>query len=75
MLKAGYTGWLEILIIVICVFWLLNAYRKNSILRKMEEELDERKKNRNSREDETKAVSKGKNIPEDSEFVDYEEIK
>ncbi len=74
MLIAGYTGWLEILIIVICIFWLLNAYRKNSILRKMEEELDARKQDRNSRE-ETKTVSKGKNIPGDAEFVDYEEIK
>lgn len=74
MLIAGYTGWLEILIIVICVFWLLNAYRKNSILRKMEEELDARKQDRNSRE-EAKTVNKGKNIPKDAEFVDYEEIK
>lgn len=74
MLIAGYTGWLEILIIVICIFWLLNAYRKNSILRKMEEELDARKQDRNSRE-ETKTVAKGKNIPRDAEFVDYEEIK
>jgi hypothetical protein len=74
MLIAGYTGWLEILIIVICIFWLLNAYRKNSILRKMEEELDARKQDRNSRE-KTKTVDKGKNIPRNAEFVDYEEIK
>lgn len=74
MLESGYTGWVELLLIGICVFWLLNAYRKSSILKKMEDELDERKRERHSRR-ETKKVSKGKNIPPDAEFVDYEEIK
>lgn len=69
---AGTPGILEILLIAVAILWLLNAFRKASILRKMEQQLDEgnkdsssgKKKKRIQRED-----------PDDTEDADYEVIE
>ena len=68
MLRYGYTGIWEILIIAILIFWLLNAYRKNTILRKMEDQIN--KKN-------TPQPNSKQNINtySDVEDVEYEEVK
>lgn len=66
MLKAGYSGIWEILIIALAIMWLLNSYRKNSILRKMEEQLDNRNKPKSS----NKKVKEAKFT--DAEEADYE---
>ncbi len=65
------TGWLELLLIALAIMWLVNAYRKNSILRKVEKEMDRRSKT-NSNSSTSKRTSP-KEI--DAEDVDYEEIK
>ncbi len=65
------TGWLELLLIALAIMWLLNAYRKNSILKKVEREIDRR-----SNTDQRSAKSKPSQSKEiDAEDVDYEEIK
>ena len=49
------TGIWEILLIGLAIFWLMNAYRKNSILRKMENHVDSeiKKKKKSSKTNKT----------------------
>jgi len=68
MVKFGFFGIWEVLIIALCVMWLLNAYRKNQILKKIDDRLDQ---NPSSKTSPHKSISK---FP-DAEDVDYEEVK
>jgi heme exporter protein D len=65
------TGWLELLLIALAIMWLLNAYRKNSILRKVDKEMDRRAEKSQSPKKTKGSVSK----EIEAEDVDYEEIK
>lgn len=66
------TGIWEILLIGLAIFWLMNAYRKNSILRKMENHVDsEIKKKKKSTKTKKTPISQY----EDAEDADYEEIR
>ncbi len=66
------TGIWEILLIGLAIFWLMNAYRKNSILRKMENHVDsEIKKKKKSKKPQNSRISEF----EDVEDADYEEIR
>lgn len=66
------TGIWEILLIGLAIFWLMNAYRKNSILRKMENHVDsEIKKKKKGRRSQKTRISEY----EDVEDADYDEIR
>lgn len=69
---AGATGILEIILIAVAVLWLLNAFRKNSVLRKMEQQLDERNKDSSSGKKKKRIQRED---PDDTEDADYEVIE
>lgn len=69
---AGTPGILEILLIAIAILWLLNAFRKASILRKMEQQLDERSKDSSSGKKKKRIQRED---PNDTEDADYEVIE
>lgn len=64
------TGWLELLLIALCIFWLINANKKRRILDKMEGQVDRKRK-----EGEHKKVKPKVDQYQDAEDVDYVEVE
>lgn len=64
------TGWLELLLIALCIFWLINANKKRRILDKVESQVDRKQKEKS----ETKTKPKVERF-RDAEDVDYVEVK
>ena len=71
MSLAGYTGWVEILLIALFIMWIINAYRRNNVLKKMEEKLDRSKQIHEKPKKRT--APEGKAI-DDAEDVEYLEV-
>jgi len=64
-------GWLELLTIALCVFWLINANRKRRVLHKMEQAVDKHMTS-NSKKESSKKTSLDKHL--DVEDVDFEVV-
>lgn len=78
MQSAGQPGVLEIILIGVAVLWLLNAFRRASILKKVEAEVDSARRRRTKPVSENRSPGNKKDkshLTEDAEYVDYEIIE
>jgi heme exporter protein D len=76
METAGALGIIEIILIVGCLLWVMNVFRKSSILRKMDQQLDHMNQQQQNQSNNTfnRPKKKVNDRSDEGEFVDYEEV-
>ncbi len=77
MMQAGSVGIWQVLLIVVALFWLMNAYRRSRILSKIEDEVDRKKAENRKKENEgvSKSSPHRKRLNDDTAEADYEVIE
>lgn len=77
MMQAGSVGIWQVLLIVVALFWLMNAYRRSRILSKIEDEVDRKKAENRKKENEgvSKSSPHRKRLNDGTAEADYEVIE
>lgn len=69
--QAGFAGWLEVLLIALLLLWIYNSYRRSQLLRKIEEQVQNRDKSAAPIVEDKSKI----NTEKKGEYTDYEIVE